>query len=179
MPIGQYDPNRARHRSRGPKFDAEGWTLCVHCGERIAKGGRLRWHSECVQDHAIRMGGSALRAATKERDKEVCAMCGTDCRDIRARFRQAEAEIKATTGLTFDQRGEMRQRAALAITQNRHLVRALMLRYHLWEADHIVPKSEGGRYTGLDNIRTLCKSCHAAETGRLRKRLNAKAKEGS
>lgn len=43
---------------------------------------------------------------------------------------------------------------------------------HLWEADHIVPVSEGGGLCGLDGYRTLCKPCHGKETGKLRKRLN-------
>lgn len=44
-----------------------------------------------------------------------------------------------------------------------------------WEADHILPVCEGGGCCGLDNYRTLCRSCHNAETKRLRARL-AKAK---
>ena len=48
---------------------------------------------------------------------------------------------------------------------------------HRWEADHIVPVSEGGGLCGLDGYRTLCtgpgtNGCHGKESGRLRKRLN-------
>jgi hypothetical protein len=48
---------------------------------------------------------------------------------------------------------------------------------HKWEADHIVPVSEGGGLCGLEGYRTLCKgagtnNCHGTETGKLRKRLN-------
>jgi hypothetical protein len=39
----------------------------------------------------------------------------------------------------------------------------------LWEADHIVPVSEGGGQCGLDNYRTLCVPCHKAETARLKR----------
>jgi 5-methylcytosine-specific restriction endonuclease McrA len=47
-----------------------------------------------------------------------------------------------------------------------------------WEADHIVPVSEGGGLCGLDGYRTLCKgrgtnNCHGKVTGELRRRLNA------
>ena len=41
----------------------------------------------------------------------------------------------------------------------------------LWQADHIVPVIEGGGECTLDNLRTLCTSCHNAETAALRKRL--------
>lgn len=47
---------------------------------------------------------------------------------------------------------------------------------HQWEADHIVPVSEGGGLCGLDGYRTLCKKCHGAESGALRKRLNERRK---
>lgn len=40
----------------------------------------------------------------------------------------------------------------------------------LWEADHIVPRVEGGS-NKLDNLRTLCVPCHKAETSKLRTRL--------
>jgi hypothetical protein len=30
----------------------------------------------------------------------------------------------------------------------------------LWDADHIVPVKDGGGLCGLDNMRTLCISCH-------------------
>ena len=41
-----------------------------------------------------------------------------------------------------------------------------------WDADHTVPLAEGGHH-GLDNLRTLCRACHAGETGRLAGRLAA------
>jgi hypothetical protein len=43
-------------------------------------------------------------------------------------------------------------------------------RQHLWEADHIVPVSEGGGACGLDNYRTLCIWCHRTVTARMRRR---------
>ena len=48
---------------------------------------------------------------------------------------------------------------------------------HRWEADHIVPVSEGGGLCGLEGYRTLCKgpdtnNCHGKVSGELRKRLN-------
>jgi hypothetical protein len=30
----------------------------------------------------------------------------------------------------------------------------------LWDADHIIPVKDGGGICGLDNLRTLCISCH-------------------
>jgi 5-methylcytosine-specific restriction endonuclease McrA len=36
-----------------------------------------------------------------------------------------------------------------------------------WEADHIVPVVEGGGSCGLENLRTLCTTCHRLETAKL------------
>lgn len=41
---------------------------------------------------------------------------------------------------------------------------------HRWEADHILPVSEGGGECGLDNYRTLCIPCHRHATNELRRR---------
>lgn len=38
---------------------------------------------------------------------------------------------------------------------------------HLWQADHIIPVVEGGGECTLDNLRTLCTSCHKSETAAL------------
>ena len=43
-----------------------------------------------------------------------------------------------------------------------------------WEADHIIPVSEGGGLCGLEGYRTLCRPCHGKVSGDLRKRLNAR-----
>lgn len=43
----------------------------------------------------------------------------------------------------------------------------------LWQADHVVPVSEGGGASGLDNYRTLCLPCHKAVTKELASRLAA------
>ena len=40
-----------------------------------------------------------------------------------------------------------------------------------WEADHIIPVSEGGGECGLDNYRTLCVMCHKKATEELNRRL--------
>jgi len=47
-----------------------------------------------------------------------------------------------------------------------------------WQADHIVPVVEGGGSCGLDNLRTLCHTCHLQQTALLRKRLAERRKAG-
>jgi 5-methylcytosine-specific restriction endonuclease McrA len=45
------------------------------------------------------------------------------------------------------------------------------IRKSLWDADHILPVTEGGGECELDNIRTLCLRCHRAVTKQLRERI--------
>lgn len=47
---------------------------------------------------------------------------------------------------------------------------------HTWEADHIVPVSEGGGGCGIDGYRTLCIECHHGETALLAGRHAARRK---
>jgi 5-methylcytosine-specific restriction endonuclease McrA len=42
-----------------------------------------------------------------------------------------------------------------------------------WQADHIIPVAEGGGSCGLENLRTLCISCHKRETAALAARRAA------
>jgi 5-methylcytosine-specific restriction enzyme A len=44
-------------------------------------------------------------------------------------------------------------------------------RTSLWDADHITPVAEGGGECDLDNLRTLCLTCHRQKTSELRERL--------
>ena len=45
------------------------------------------------------------------------------------------------------------------------------MRKSLWDADHILPVTEGGGECDLDNIRTLCLRCHRTVTAQLRERI--------
>ena len=53
-----------------------------------------------------------------------------------------------------------------------HAITARCRAGDLWQADHIVPVSEGGGEADLDNYRTLCDPCHARETAALQVRLS-------
>ena len=45
------------------------------------------------------------------------------------------------------------------------------MRKSLWDAEHILPVTEGGGECDLDNIRTLCLRCHRSVTAQLRERI--------
>lgn len=45
---------------------------------------------------------------------------------------------------------------------------------HYWEADHIIPVSEGGGGCGIDGYQILCIKCHKDDTKKLHRRLSGK-----
>jgi 5-methylcytosine-specific restriction endonuclease McrA len=89
-----------------------------------------------VTEWTVRRSPAAVRDAVFDRDKGVCAECGTDTTaEIRER-------IEARGALWHDHWGKG---AA-------------------WDADHIVPVWKGGGLAGLDGYQTLCRECHRTKT---------------
>lgn len=118
-----------------------GRTLCRWCESEITEPRRRTFCSqECVEEHRIRTSASYARYKVFERDRGVCALCGV----------QAVPE-----GLIY------KRLDGTEFASNTG---------HLWQADHIVPVVEGGGKCGLENLRTLCTSCHKSETAKLARR---------
>jgi len=106
----------------------------------------------CVHEWRLRSSTSYLRECVLERDRGICASCGTDT--VRARRRVMR--------LPFARRmSELRALLERGVIHRR--------RKSWWEADHIVPVVEGGD-SNLENLRTLCIPCHRSETAALRAR---------
>ena len=151
-------PNPPRHRSVDrwgvPDRDPEGRAICRWCRHTIdPKGRRLTFCSQaCVEEWKIRSRPSHVRWLLRRRDHEVCALCHVDTAWLRAAIRSWSPWDRS---------------AAEKVVIKR------VWRSARWQADHIRPVAEGGGDCGLDNYRTLCCACHAAETGKLRRRLNA------
>ena len=132
---------------RGPN----GRGLCRFCGAEVPKGSRTFCNAAEVHEWKLRTQPAYLREQTWRRDHGICSACGVDTDLLR------------------------KEAATLS-----RLDRVILLRAKgfcptatLWQADHIVPVSEGGGQCGIDNIRTLCHPCHATATAALRKRLAA------
>ncbi len=146
-----------RRAMKGGRTDREaipkgpnGRSLCRWCGLEVPAG-RLTFCSEwCVHEWRLRSDPGYLREQVYARDRGVCARCGVD----------TEAAWRHIRRL----RGAARLRAwaewGAASRQRRSL----------WDADHIVPVSEGGGECDLDNMRTLCLKCHRSATAELRER---------
>lgn len=100
---------------------------------------------------------TALRRAVANRDEGVCALCSRDCGAIDnalLRLRMVASDVGAQWASLL---GVAWKNA------NPHST---------WEADHVSPLCEAG-VDSLDNLRTLCRWCHKAETSTLMSRLFA------
>ena len=120
---------------------------------------------------------SSARHAVERRDRGICAACGFDTEKARRilwtlrerhdSHRADAPDIRAAWELLRRAWGLQTkwERANNYTPSGWHLP-------HFWEADHIVPVVEGGGGCGLDNYRTLCRTCHNAETKALRGRIS-------
>lgn len=152
---------------------------CRGCGSSVPKG-RLTWCStECFEKH----DPATARWKVKQRDKGVCAMCGVDTEKMKRRcpplygWGQLDGyDRRFTHGGFFDKQrfdravearmrhgkrrneAAIKRRSALSFAGWPHRPSS-----HWWEADHIIPYSEGGTYE-LSNMRTLCIPCHKRRT---------------
>jgi 5-methylcytosine-specific restriction endonuclease McrA len=158
------------------KFPYRGVGICSWCGKATPPKRRYWCSKECVEEWMIRSNATSLRRATFERDRGVCALCGVD----------TEAVHNELTKLYYDalarQVGAGTYHASHALAKRipdsdpyrvrmRELGSPKWMKRSLWEADHIQTVVEGGGGCGLENIRTLCWKCHAAETAKLHARL--------
>jgi len=141
------------YRPRGPN----GERYCRYCGQQVPKGRRTWCSDECVDEASIRCNPSHAAYRVGQRDKGVCAICGVDTKILKKRAIRERGEFLA----------EMMDRGFPDVWRE------------WWEADHIIPVSEGGGHCGLENYRTLCVPCHKSETAKLRKRLAKRNQDGT
>ena len=127
-----------------------GRPLCRWCNLEVPSG-RFTFCSEwCVHEWKLRTDPGYLREQVLLRDRGVCAQCGVDTI-------AAWRELKRARGTH-----------RLRLLDKWGLKR--LNRRSLWDADHIVAVVEGGGECDLDNIRTLCITCHREQTKELRRR---------
>ena len=128
-----------------------GRNLCRWCSLEVPKG-RLTFCSDwCVEEWKLRSNPGYLRERVFERDKGICAGCGTNCEAAYAHLRRLRGAASVRAWAEWGLKPRSRKT--------------------LWDADHIVPVAEGGGECDLSNIRTLCVKCHRAVTAELRRRL--------
>lgn len=111
----------------------------------------------CRPDGRVLVGHRrALHDLVWARDHGVCALCSADCVALLHAYCRALTEATGTWGV----RDVVDRAKALGFDPKRPW----------WEADHVVPLSEGGADEPL-NVQTLCQPCHRTRTAELRGRL--------
>ena len=139
-----------------------------------------------------------VRMKLEERDRGICALCGSDAERAQRRAEMAVSEwewyrshgqeerirrfhrrnpkrFDVPAFLRTDRWNHWQPRVARAREARKAAMREqgwpIGRRQSWWEADHIVPVVEGGGQCGPDNYRTLCCRCHRVVTNQLRQRL--------
>lgn len=130
------------------KRGAHGGRLCRWCAHEVFPPQRTYCGPNCVHEWRLRSDTAYLRSQVFLRDKGFCASCQLDTLALRRRLFDLSLEERERVGM---ERG-------FPAHQSRHLA--------LWEADHMVPVSQGGGVAvgespgGLDSFQTLCVPCH-------------------
>ncbi len=186
------DPFKRKQEWRSYGKGPGGRNLChCGCGREVQPPRRTAFSDECVRKWNERNSPATIRQILKERDKEVCALCGTDTKIRRKMIRETEALwswLAMREGERLFQAGMLQGydgQPAYAWGQiswwrDRQVAEQMKEHgyerdsLHDWEADHIVPVAEGGGGCGPEGYRTLCLRCHKQETAALAARLAAK-----
>lgn len=158
---------------------------CTYCRGPVKKPRRYWCSDDCVHEWKVRTSGSYIRSCLLKRDRGVCQQCGRDCRTVQRQLRCIRNDLlKAHWGGAAVEANRLAaQFWALAATFNYpkpkgNLLLAIVKQRPrtLWEAEHIIPVIEGGGCCGLDNLTTLCRTCHLKSTAALAKRKTEKSK---
>jgi len=128
-------------------INQSGFRACRWCGGDVKPPKRTMCSDECKHEILLRTNSSYFRDCVYKRDKGICALCGIDTKET----------AKTALSLEGDERSAFLQ--LYSIPESRK-IRKVKYGGSLWDADHIVRVVDGGGECGLDNIRTLCISCH-------------------
>ena len=133
--------------------------LCRWCSLEVPPRRFTFCSSYCVHEWRLRTQPAYLREQVLLRDRGICAECGVDTLSAARRLRYSH--------------GANRERLLEFWGLKRRS------RKSLWDADHIVPVSEGGGECDVDNIRTLCLRCHRIATAKLRERTRTRTRDAT
>lgn len=145
-----------------------GRALCRQCSVEVPVGRRTFCSDKCVDAWKITRDPTFVRVKLFERDKGVCAICGTDC----VKLMKTLERLNPERSYILANKPLMKRLQELRIPVTRY--QTARRSYGIWDADHIKPVVEGGGECTLDNYRTLCCLCHYQETTKLAKRRSNK-----
>ena len=123
-----------------------------------------------------------VRVATKQKrdaaGKRLCKVCESSLPPGRSSYCSDECALRNNPGF-MRHAVWLRDKGVCALCGMNTVPSGRYGHWQNWEADHILPVSEGGGLCGLDGYRTLCRGlgtnhCHGRVSGELRRRQNAR-----
>ncbi|CAN6470106.1 unnamed protein product [Victoria cruziana] len=111
----------------------------------------------CFEEYRVRTSQRALRESLFKVEGGVCTLCKLDCHKL----------VKCIRPLSIEGRREFIHKTAPNLFNCKNLVNKLIfepIEGNAWHADHIIPVYKGGGECRLENMRTLCVSCHSKIT---------------
>ncbi|XP_038680084.1 DNA annealing helicase and endonuclease ZRANB3 isoform X2 [Tripterygium wilfordii] len=172
--------------SKKEKEYMQGWTLMgeplcklcqTPCKDKRAKTPEffedLFCNLDCCEEYRLRTSNRYLRQELFQVEHGVCSKCQLDCHQL----------VKIIKPLSLVRRREYIKKVAPNLASRKSLLDKLVSdpsEGNAWHADHIVPVYQGGGECRLENMRTLCVTCHADVTAAQqaeRKSTRARAKK--
>ncbi|KAL3804483.1 hypothetical protein HJC23_002522 [Cyclotella cryptica] len=146
---------------------------CAWCGDDILFASNSTINAtycsfRCAEEGRVRRGGLYCSKRIREQifslEHGVCCLCKLDAHALYCRILSLQPAERLNTLINAKFK---LPKTAGALNKLLHYPKES----DFWQADHIVAVAEGGGGCGLDNLRTLCNTCHSIETSRLYSRL--------
>ncbi|XP_020593583.1 DNA annealing helicase and endonuclease ZRANB3 isoform X2 [Phalaenopsis equestris] len=155
----------AKEKEYTQAWSSNGEPLCKFChsicNEKLSTAPEffedLFCNMSCFQEYRVRTSQKALREALFQIEHGVCTICNLDCHNL----------VKNIRPLSIARRRNHVENVAPELAKKKKLLDKLVtepVEGNAWHADHIVPVFKGGGECRLENMRTLCVSCHAEVT---------------
>jgi hypothetical protein len=142
-----------KKQDRNIKYGENGYRLCRFCRKEVKPPKRTICSAVCLHEWKLRSDVKYLRDHVYQRDLGQCAICKID-----TRYQKIKVEDLKRSAKTSGANDELNQYLAdIRVTP-------FESSKSLWHADHILAVMDGGGQCGIDNIRTLCVSCHKGVT---------------
>lgn len=173
-------PEKAGHcnRKKLPR-GANGNALCRQCSTECQNARSTFCSGDCVHEWKLTTQPAYQAEHVLKRDNGVCATCGVNCVAVfdelelmraKERAERYGERAKWVASPSLDAKLERWVARCDALGLPRHL---RPLKRRLWEMNHRTAVIEGGGGCGLDNLETLCWSCHRRHTSELAARRAA------
>lgn len=143
--------------------DRYGYYLCRLCQSPCPEGERSWCSERCLKRYLTISSGEYVRSELFARDRGICALCGVDAAQMDAALTQLRDDLLHPLLMTIHPMIATTLRAegwTNIKLRGKGCYADALTSTSCWEADHIIPVSNGGGQCSIENYRTLCYVCH-------------------